>query len=297
MEGRRIAVVGVGAIGGAVAADLADLGRHEMLLCTRSPFERLTVKHPDGVSRPVATVALDPRDVSPVDTVLLATKAHQSAGARPWLDALCSRGTCVAVLQNGVDHIERVGPLLRDDAAVLPVVVRLPGEKLSPGEIEQSRHGTLIVPDDEPGRSFAALFEGARTTVHPRADFATQMWWKLMTNAALGGVCALVLRENGVVKDPELHRLVLEMMHEVARVGRAEGAELADDAPEKALDVMLKAAGTHWSSITVDRREGRALEWEARNAVVGRRGRKHGIPTPLNDTITTLLRTTSPANT
>jgi 2-dehydropantoate 2-reductase len=32
------------------------------------------------------------------------------------------------------------------------------------------------------------------------------------------------------------------------------------------------------------------MEWEARNAVVGRLGRRHGIATPLNDAITTLLR-------
>jgi hypothetical protein len=64
---------------------------------------------------------------------------------------------------------------------------------------------------------------------------------------------------------------------------------LPDDAPEKVLERMLDAAPEHWSSISVDRREGRPMEWEARNAVVGRLGRRHGIATPLNDAITTLL--------
>jgi ketopantoate reductase len=50
MGSQRIAVVGVGAIGGAVAADLADLGRHDISLCSRTPFRRLVVEHPGGVS-------------------------------------------------------------------------------------------------------------------------------------------------------------------------------------------------------------------------------------------------------
>jgi 2-dehydropantoate 2-reductase len=107
---------------------------------------------------------------------------------------------------------------------------------------------------------------------------------------AIGGVCALALRENGIAKEPEVRSLVLALMREALEVGRAEGAELPDDAPEKALSMVLGAAPDHWSSITVDRREGRRLEWQVRNAVVGEVGRKHGIATPLNDVITTLLR-------
>jgi 2-dehydropantoate 2-reductase len=81
-------------------------------------------------------------------------------------------------------------------------------------------------------------------------------------------------------------------MREVATVARAEGANLPEDAPEKALKLVLDAAPDHWSSITVDRREGRRLEWRTRNAVVGETGRRHGIATPLNDVVTTLLKAT-----
>jgi 2-dehydropantoate 2-reductase len=67
------------------------------------------------------------------------------------------------------------------------------------------------------------------------------------------------------------------------------GANLPDDAPEKALALVLRAVPDHWSSIAVDRREGRPMEWEARNQVVCRYGREHGIATPMNDAITALL--------
>jgi 2-dehydropantoate 2-reductase len=83
-------------------------------------------------------------------------------------------------------------------------------------------------------------------------------------------------------------------MREVAEVGRAEGARLPQDAPEKALDMMLVAVSDHWTSIAVDRREGRPMEWQARNQIVGKLGRRHGISTPLNDAITALLRASDP---
>lgn len=39
----RVAVVGVGAIGGVVAALLEASGQHEITLCTRRPLDGLTV--------------------------------------------------------------------------------------------------------------------------------------------------------------------------------------------------------------------------------------------------------------
>jgi len=295
MTTTRIAVVGIGAIGGAIAADLADVGRHEVQLCARTPFDELEVTHPAGTSRVDARVVCDPNETMPVDWVLLATKAYQSQGAAPWLEKLCTPETVVAVLQNGVDHEERIAPLLESGSEVLPVVIQIPAEKLAPGKVVQQHPGTLVVADSAAGRGFESLFEGGRTAIKVTDDFVTQAWWKLLNNAALGGVCALVLRELAVAQDPEVQAIILAMMAEIVEVSRAEGAMLPEDAPEKGLERVLNAAPTHWSSIAVDRREGRKLEWEVRNAVVGARGRRHGIATPLNDLVTTLLRASDPA--
>jgi 2-dehydropantoate 2-reductase len=196
----------------------------------------------------------------------------------------------VAILQNGVDHVERIRPLVPVGTRLVPVVIQLPSEKRGPGDIEQSHVGLLFVPEDDDGRAFAALFAGARTPVRPTPDFRSQAWWKLLSNAALGGVCALALQPNRIAGEPGVRELVVALMQEIAAVGRADGANLPDDAPEKVLERVLGAAPDHWSSISVDRREGRPMEWEVRNEVVGRLGRRYGIATPLNDAITALLR-------
>ena len=81
-EQTSIAVVGAGAIGGALAAALGDAG-HKATLCDRTPFKMLRRTF-DGETRqydhPVVT---NPDGLSPVDWLLLCTKAHQVSGAAP----------------------------------------------------------------------------------------------------------------------------------------------------------------------------------------------------------------------
>jgi ketopantoate reductase len=100
-----IAVVGVGAIGGAMAAALGDAGQAPAL-CVRTPFEHLS-RRLDGETRKYAhRVYADPAELSHIDWILLCTKAHQIASAAHWLRHLIGPDTRVAVMQNGIDHAE-----------------------------------------------------------------------------------------------------------------------------------------------------------------------------------------------
>lgn len=290
----RVAVVGTGAIGGAIAAAVDDAEVHELTCCLRTPAEKIVVTRHDGPRTLNARLVIDPDDVGPgdppVDWVLLATKAYQTDAAKPWLDQLCGPGTRIAVLQNGIDHVERVQPLA-PSAQILPVVVLLPAVKDGPGVIRQSRPGTLFVPSGEVGADFEALLAAADTEVRQVEDFLTTLWSKLVTNAATGAI-ALTGQLNGIATDPVMAEALEGLVGESLAVARAEGAKLGPDA----LDTMMARLGgapDHLSSITADLMAGRPVEWEVRNAVIGRLGRKHAIATPRNDLLTALLRTAS----
>ena len=86
-----------------------------------------------------------------------------------------------------------------------------------------------------------------------------------------------------------MHDLAVALVDEVMAVGRAEGASFPDTFAADAIAYLRGPVGEHWTSMAQDRRDGRPMEWEARNAVVGRIGRRHGIPTPYNDALTALL--------
>lgn len=283
-----IAMVGVGAIGGAVAAGLGDAGAR-VTLCVRTPFEKLERELDGEITTYDHPVLTDPNGATPADWLLICTKAHQMAKACPWFARLAGKNTKVAVLQNGVDHVERARPHF-GRLAIVPAIIMLPAVAAAPGHVRQGRAGTLTVPDDDDGRRFAGLFAGSPAVgVELTDDFLSVAWSKLVHNAAGGAICALALRENGVVAEAAMRDLVQGLMREIIEVGRAEGATLCDELPEKIIARHANELRDHWTSIAVDRREGRRMEWEARNAVVGRIGRRHGIPTPLNDAVTALL--------
>jgi 2-dehydropantoate 2-reductase len=222
--------------------------------------------------------------------VLLAVKAHQTAGAAGWLSALCGPRSTVAVLQNGIDHVERVGPLA-GDAEVLPVVNWCPVEPVAPGRVRQRDALRLAVPAGAAGEGLAALL-GAHADVTVGGAFELEAWRKLCANA-VSGLMALAGRPAEIFAVGDLREVGRALAHECAAVARAEGVELTDrDADDVIawIEALPKDAG---SSILADRVAGRALEWEARNGVIGRLGRRHGVPTPVSDTVSALLHAAS----
>ena len=227
-------------------------------------------------------VRADPAAVAPAPWVLLAVKTHQTAGAAAWLAALCDERTVVAVLQNGVEHRERAGPLV-GPATVLPVIVWCPSETVAPGRVRQRGPARLSVPDEPAGAALAALLDGA-AQVDVVADFHTEAWRKLCLNAVaapmvLAGRRAEVYREPGQI---ELARGIAE---ECVAVARAEGARLGPETVDEMIAEIATFPPDLGTSMLYDRIAGRRLEWEARNGVISRLGRGHGIPTPVSDDV------------
>ncbi len=117
-----------------------------------------------------------------------------------------------------------------------------------------------------------------------------------MFNAAGGGLCVIAGSDDGLFgRDAEAYSIATGLMEEVAAVGRAEGANLPPELPGQMMAAMSERASGHVSSITVDRLEGRPTEWDARNGVVVRLARKHGIEVPMNRVLTTLIRLGEPS--
>lgn len=291
-----IAVIGAGSIGGYVAWQLTRAGQG-VCLCVRSPFEQLVVED-DAGSHPVdAAVLTDPRELAPAEWVLLATKAHQTPDAAGWLAAACGPSTRgVVVLQNGVDHAERVAPFV-GATPILPAVVSIGAEVLAPGRIRHHAYSSIEVPESELGRAFAALFEGSAIDVSVTADFRSSLWRKLISNVTASPITALTGRRIEVMADPAVRALAVGLAAECIAVARAEGAAIPVEAAALLVEGIAKNA-TGWppfgSSMLYDRLSGRETEHEALTGAVVRIGARHGIATPLNAAMLSLLRAAAP---
>ncbi len=281
-----IAIIGPGAIGGILAAWLAQDPEHEVTVCARTPFDRLEVETPSGAITASPRVVTDPADARPADWVLVATKAYDAERAARWFPAVRRDATPVVVLQNGVEHVERFAPFAPVEHLV-PAVIDCPAERTSPGRMRQRGPSWIVVPDTEHGRAFVPLF--ARTNFDVTTDdFTTRAWAKLCINAP-GAISAILLKPTGVIQVEPIAELTRGIVRECLAVGRAEGARLDDGVVEAVVDGARRAPPDSLNSLIADRMAGRPMEIDARNGAIVRFGRKHGIPTPLNEMAVALL--------
>jgi 2-dehydropantoate 2-reductase len=260
---------------------------HELVLCVRRPLAGLTVETPDGPIAVRATIVTDPAQAPAVDWVLIATKAYDVAGAAKWLERLRAEGAPVAVLQNGVEHRERFAPYVPNDS-ILPVVVDCPAERQSPELVRQRGVMHLKAPAGELGEAFIMLFAGTPADAVTVPDFTTVAWRKLCHNAA-GVLSALLLQPSGVMHNEVIGETALQIVRECIAVGRAEGATLDDDVAEAVVRAYRAAPADGINSLHADRLAGRPMEIDARNGVIVRLGKKHGVPTPCNQMAVALL--------
>lgn len=271
-----IAVVGVGAIGTVVADALTDAAR--VTLCRRGADRPMTLIEGDRLWEVAASVATEPSAMQPVDWVVLATKAHDVAAAGVWLDGLVGPSTRIAVLQNGIDHADRVSRWV-DATRVLPAVVLTAAERTGPDDVTVRQRGALVLPDSAIAASFAELV-APRLPVRRERDFEVQSWRKLVMNAALNSVTALTQRPAGVATDRAGAELVESVLAEGLAVARAHGVPFDQDERVRMRATIRGLPPTVATSMLVDRRKGRALEHDYLTGAILRSAADAHVPVP-----------------
>ena len=280
--------MGPGAVGTTVAALLYKAG-HSVTVCGRTARDSIELR-PDGedpivVPGPVHT---DPGDlIGPVDVLLLAVKATQNDEAAGWLARLCGDRTIVTVLQNGVEQVEQVQPHC-PSSAVIPGIVWYSAETQPQGWVRLRGEAALVLPSGPAAETVAELLRGAGCRVDCDPDFITASWRKLLTNA-LAGFMALSGRRSGMFRRDDVTELSRRYVAECVAVARAEGAQLPDSVIDEMAGLFRHAPEDMGTSILTDRVNHRPMEWDIRNGVIIRKGRAHGLATPISDVVVPLL--------
>lgn len=183
----EIAVIGPGAIGCAFAGALAEAG-HDLAVAGRTRIARIHVEHPAGtVESPVRW--LDADTSLGHDIVLLATKAHQTEGASPWITSLCRPGSTLVVLQNGVEHRERLAPFVGDGVTVVPAIVACPSDRTAPGRVTVRGAARLDLEDAAGAAEVVEAFAGSYADVRITTGSARRGESSRSTRAAAGSAC------------------------------------------------------------------------------------------------------------
>jgi 2-dehydropantoate 2-reductase len=293
----RIAVVGVGGVGGYFGARLAQAGEDVAFVARGAQLQALRtqglhIESPRGNARLGPQPATDdPAEIGPVDAVLLCVKTWQLAEAVATLGPLLGPDTCLVPFQNGVEAAEELVAALGPDA-VLGAVAKIVAFMDGPGRIRDMGGPTAAAfaeLDNRPSLRVERLrdaLRGAGLEVEAPPDIHAAVWTKFMFVASAGGVGAVARVPIGVLRRvPETRRLLEGAMAEIAALARARGIRLPDDIVGRTMAFAdtMPAGGT--ASLQRDIAEGRRSELDWWSGAVVRLGRESGVPTPVHSFI------------
>jgi len=294
-------VVGCGAVGSLFAANLVqledvevwayDLDR-EHVDAINAHGLRLTGAG-DVVGRVRATS--EASDLPACDFGIIATKAMHTDSAVSATASAFADGA-VASVQNGVGNEEAIA---RHVARVIRGTTFPAGRVLSPGVVRWDVKGDTTLGPFEPSPPAAGeverLAEACTRAGMPTqavADARGAQWRKVIFNAATNPVGALTgLTHGRVCERPNLRALVSALVDEGKAAAAAQGITLDAD-PEDLIDHAARpdVAYEHKASMLQDVEARRRTEIDYLNGGIGRFGRELGVPTPLNDALTALVK-------
>ena len=283
-----VAILGPGAVGGALTAHLSLSGAHVICVARKEAAEAIMERgltlelgedevtvHPDVVER------LGER----VDLLLVTVKAPALERALARVDPEAVADGLVVSLLNGLEHVGVVRARLEAPTAA-GSVSRFEAYRSGPARIVQTTETMVVtaasddVSDERLEKSLAPL-SAAGVDVRLGESEKAVLWEKAARLGPLAAVTALTQRSVGELRnDPEWSVTLEAAIRESCAVAAAEG--VATTPPEQ-WDVVASLPPDLTTSAARDAAAGRPSELDAITGAIARAGRRHGVPTPTLD--------------
>ncbi len=316
----RICVVGAGAIGGLMGAELALAGE-AVTLIVRGPHlgaieeNGLTLIRQDGTEHVVTgcTATDDLTEAGPQDLVILAIKAHQIEAVASDLPALFTTTTTVVTVQNGIPwwYFQKHGGELDgtrlqsldprgvieaniDADRIIGCIAYPATDKPAPGVVrvvEGNRFpvGELDGSTSERVSKLSDLFTSAGFRSKVLSDIRSHIWLKAWGNVSFNPISALTSATLGeICRFPETRRLSANMMLEAQAIAEKLGVTFRHTIEQRIAGA--EKVGAHKTSMLQDIEAGRPVELEALVGAVIELGWLTNTPTPSIDAVYALAK-------
>ncbi len=293
----KVGIIGAGSMGTLFGFHLAQSCDVTMLDTNDEALQRIGR---DGLSvneappRRVAT-ARHPRDLYTSQVLFLFVKAVDTLRAlRPFAGEL-NPATPIVSLQNGVGNEDAIKTAL---GGAVPVVLGITTESsltTGAGQARSSREGNTILGSTSAApatsRTVADLLttSGLRTSVV--YDIRPHLWGKLVANAAINALSALLDCEAGEIpKDANAAHLAEALAEEAAAVAASLKINLPFVNPWQYVTQVIAVGADSKSSMAFDLEAAHPSEIDHINGAVVAFGRRTGTPTPYNDAMVRLIK-------
>ncbi|MCQ3937665.1 MAG: 2-dehydropantoate 2-reductase [Chloroflexi bacterium] len=284
-----ILLVGTGALATLFAARLSEAGHNVSMLGTwKDGLASLKEKgarivDADGKEHAFRVHATnDPREVSGAKHAIVLVKSWQTERvARQLKDVLAPEGVALT-LQNGLGNRETLARDLGAERVALGVTTT--GATLvGPGLVKIGGEGILSLEQNQALGPLEAALRSSNFNLQIVQDTRSLMWGKLVINAAINPLTALLRVPNGeLLSHPWARKAMSALARETAEVAQAERVHLPFSNPIEAVEEVARKTAKNLSSMFQDVRRGAPTEIDAISGAVAKRGEEHGIPTPYN---------------
>ncbi len=302
----QISILGTGAMATLFAARLSHVADVSMIGTWANAIEAIRANgitiDGDDCCHSVHT-AYHPDDAPAADLAIVLTKAYKTPVAAEVAAKTLKPDGLALTLQNGLGNIEILSAHVGVDRAMQGVTMQ-GATLLAPGHIRTSGRGAthlgyvpieLAAPRDWAAHHLAyeitALLNSAGMKAQLSADIDGLVWGKLIINAAINPLTAILRVSNGMlIESADTLDLMRAITDEVSAVAAALNIRLPYPDPFERVKYVAELTATNHSSMLQDVLTQRQTEVDAINGKIVEHGQALGIPTPINAALSSLVR-------
>jgi 2-dehydropantoate 2-reductase len=254
----------------------------------------VTVIEADGSGRSYPVQVTDnPLDCTGARFALVLVKSWQTErAARQLVDCLATDGVALT-LQNGLGNREKLSGLLGGQRVALGVTTT-GANLLGPGQVRPAGEGVINLGSHPLMGQLAVILRTGGFLVEMSPDPNGLLWGKLVINAAINPITALLGITNGELLERLPARVLLATVaREAAAVAVAQGVRLPYPDPAVAVETIARRTATNRSSMLQDVARGAPTEIDAICGAIVEAGERTGVPTSANRTLWQLVKALS----
>jgi 2-dehydropantoate 2-reductase len=296
-ESQPILIVGTGAMACLFAARLAASG-HSAWMLGSWPAGVLALRqsgvrvvNPDGPDHtyPIQ-IAESPENCPGVRYALVLVKSWQTRRAANQLAGCLSADGLALTLQNGMGNREVLAQVLGSQRVAMGVAT-LGANLVEPGRVQPAGEGVITLGIHSRLPNLAGLLRAAGFAVETSADTNALVWGKLVINAAINPLTALLGVPNGALLAlPSARALLSSVAREAASVAVAQGVRLPYPDPVVAVEAIARQTANNHSSMLQDLRRGAPTEIDAISGAIVQAGERMSVSVPVNRCLWQLVR-------
>lgn len=300
MSMNHIMMVGAGSVGGYFGAHLAKhypnvsfLLRPKTLAAVRQ--QGLRIRSASGAVTVHPQAAADTKELPAPDLIILAVKVYDLDEVLTQIEPVLTDRTVILTLQNGIDTEDRIIARFKRDCVVGGVAF-IYSKIVSPGLIDHYKKGTVAIGElmgheSERVLQIREIFTNAGIPCQLSKDIRRSKWEKMCWNCVFNPLTVLIDdKVSRALEHPEMMRVIHQIVAEITAVSAAVKVPLPSDMPDRVVKWTQEIRDIH-TSMYDDWKAGRQTEIRNLNGYIADQGRALGIPTPVNEALTAMIKT------